>query len=69
MGKNVNEFKNGIYSINHDEAFEEKVRYKDEERSEKKEEKRSIRNENGLSDYEKLDRLIALRKRHKWLFS
>ena len=31
----------------------------------KKEEKRSIRNENGLSDYEKLDRLIALRKRHK----
>ena len=65
MGKNVNEFKNGIYSINHDEAFEGKVRYKDEERSEKKEEKRSIRNENGLSDYEKLDRLIALRKRHK----
>ena len=42
--------------INPDKAFEEKVRYKEEE-------ERSIRNENDLIDYEKLDRLIALRKR------
>ena len=48
--------KNGIFLINPDKAFEEKVRYKEEE-------ERSIRNENDLIDYEKLDRLIALRKR------
>ena len=48
--------KNGIFLINPDKAFEEKVRYKEEE-------ERSIRNENDLIDYEKLHRLIALRKR------
>ena len=45
--------------------LKKKLDTKTKKRSEKKEEKRSIRNENGLSYYEKLDRLIALRKRHK----
>ena len=55
--------KNRIFFINRDKAFEEKVRCEEEEKIRKKEEERSIRNENGIIDYEKLDRLIALRKR------
>ena len=66
LGQIVNEFKNGIHSINRDEAFEEKVRYKDKKKIRKKRREKKHRNENGLSYYEKLDRLIALRKRHKW---
>ena len=49
--------------------LKKKLDTKTKKRSEKKEEKRSLRNENGLSYYEKLDRLVALRKRHKWWFS
>ena len=38
-------------------------KFREEERIKKEEEERSIRNENGLIDYEEVDRLIDLKKK------
>ena len=53
--KTIEGFKNGIFRFNYSE--EEKQEFRD------KEEKNKIRNENGLIDYEKLQRLIDLKNR------
>ena len=49
-------FKNGIFPLSYDEEREQ-TRYKEEENN--------IRNENGLIDYEGLEKLIDLKKGHK----
>ena len=38
-------------------------KFREEERIKKEEEERSIRNENGLIDYEEVDRLIDMKKK------
>ena len=48
-------FKNGIFPLNYDE--------REEQESRDKEEQNKIRNENGLIDYKRLNRLINLKKR------
>ena len=52
-GKIIEAFKNGMFPLNYDE--EEEFRHKEKENK--------IRNENGLIDYEKLERLIHLKNR------
>ena len=59
--KIIEGFKNKIFPFNYDEAFEERLQRKKKHR--KEEEERSIRNENGLVDYEEFDRLIDIKKR------
>ena len=59
--KIIEGFKNKIFPFNYDEAFEERLQRKKKHR--KEEEERSIRNENGLVDYEEIDRLIDIKKR------
>ena len=59
--KIIEGFKNKIFPFNYDEAFEERLQRKKKHR--KEEEERSIRNENGLVDYEEFDRLIDVKKR------
>ena len=53
--KIIEGFKNGIFLLNYDEREEQECR--DEEEGNK------IRNENGLIDYKKLNRLIHLKSR------
>ena len=48
-------FKDGIILLNYDDVVEEQARYKEEEKN--------IRNENGLIDYKKFERLIDFKKR------
>ena len=48
-------FKNGIFPFIYDEEQEGQPRYKEEENN--------IRNDNGLLDYKKLERLIDLKNR------
>ena len=50
-------FKNGIFPLNHDEREGQEFRDKEEENT--------IRNENGLIHYKKLERLINLKNRCK----
>ena len=52
--KIIERFKNGIFPLNYDKE-EEQTRYEEEESN--------IRNENGLIDYKKLERLINLKNR------
>ena len=47
-------FKDGIILLNYDDVVEEQARYKEEEKN--------IRNENGLIDYKKFERLSDLKK-------
>ena len=47
-------FKDGIFPLNHDNVVEEQARYEEEEKN--------IRNENGLIDYKKFERLSDLKK-------
>ena len=54
--KIIEGFKNGIFPINYDdEEEEEQTRYEEEENE--------IRNQNGLIDYKRLERLIDLKNR------
>ena len=53
--KIIKGFKNGIFPLNYNDVVEEQARYEEEEKN--------IRNENGLIDYEKLERLIDLKER------
>ena len=52
--KIIEGFKNGIFPLNYDKE-EEQTRYEEEESN--------IRNENGLIDYKKLERLINIKNR------
>ena len=52
--KNTEQFKNEIFPLNYDEEEEKRSRYKEEESS--------FRDNNGLIDYKKLNRLINLKK-------
>ena len=70
--KTMKWIKNEKFPIYRDEELEEEMRYKEEETFKKEEkerrvryeeEERSIRNQNGLTDYENLNRLIDLRER------
>ena len=53
--KIIEGFKNGIFPINYDDEEEEQTRYEEEENE--------IRNQNGLIDYKRLERLIDLKNR------
>ena len=53
--KIIERFKNGIFPINYDDEEEEQTRYEEEENE--------IRNQNGLIDYKRLERLIDLKNR------
>ena len=53
--KIIEGFKNGIFLINCDDEEEEQTRYEEEENE--------IRNQNGLIDYKRLERLIDLKNR------
>ena len=53
--KNIEGFKNGIFSLNYDEREEQELRDKEEENK--------IRNENGLIDYKELERLINIKEK------
>ena len=53
--KIIEGFKNGIFPKNYDDEEEEQTRYEEEENE--------IRNQNGLIDYKRLERLIDLKNR------
>ena len=53
--KIIEGFKNGIFPINYDDEEEEQTRYEEEENE--------IRNQNGLIDYKRLERLNDLKNR------
>ena len=53
--KIIEGIKNGIFPINYDDEEEEQTRYEEEENE--------IRNQNGLIDYKRLERLIDLKNR------
>ena len=53
--KIIKSFKSGIFLLSYDDVVKEQARYEKEEKN--------IRNENGLIDYEKLERLIDLKER------
>ena len=53
--KIIEGFRNGIFPLNYDE--------KEEQESRDKEEENKIRNENGLIDYKKLNKLINLKSK------
>ena len=55
--KIIEEFENGIFLLNYDE--------REEQESRDREEKNKIRNENGLIDSKKLNKLINLKNRYK----
>ena len=55
--KIIKGFKDGIFPLNYDGAFEEEASFEEEE------EEKNIRNENGLIDYQKFVRIIDLKER------